>query len=52
MGRFRPLFCLFSSFQHYTIQIDKSVDGVLGTRTRGGRMEGAAMAIPLILKIC
>ena len=36
-------FCLFSSFQHVTIQIriDKSVDGVLGIRTRGGRMEDA-----------
>ena len=35
-------FCLFSSFLHGTNQIliDKSIDGVLGTRTRGGRMEG------------
>ena len=39
-------FCLFSSFSHsisndkftiWTIWIEKSVDGVLGTQTRGGR---------------
>ena len=37
------LFCLFSPFPHCTIQvwIDKSVDGVLGAWTQGGRMEGA-----------
>ena len=34
-------FCLFSSNQHVTIQIDKSIDGVLGIWTRSGRMEGA-----------
>ena len=34
-----PFFCLFTSFQHVTILIDKSVGGVLGIRTRGGRME-------------
>ena len=35
-------FCSFSSFSHYTIQqIDESIDGVLGTRTWVGRMEGA-----------
>ena len=35
MGQSQPLFCLFSSFQHVTIQIkvDRSVDGVLGIRT-------------------
>ena len=35
-------FCLFSSSLHDTNQIymDKSIDGMLGTRTRGGRMEG------------
>ena len=33
-------FCLFSSFQHVTIKIDKSVHGVLGFQTLGGRMEG------------
>ena len=34
--------CFFSSFQHLTIQIqiDKSVDGVLGIQTRGSRTEG------------
>ena len=35
MGQSRPFFCLFSSFQH------KSIFGVLGIRTRSGRMEGA-----------
>ena len=40
------LFCVFISFfsqckDHYNTINDKSVDGVLGTRTRGGRMEGA-----------
>ena len=36
-------FCLISSFPHdnIQIQIDKSVDGVLGTQTRTVRMEGA-----------
>ena len=36
-------FCLFPSFLHDTIQnlIDKSIDGVLGTRTQGSNMEGA-----------
>ena len=36
-------FYLFSSFKHITIKIkiDKSVDGVLGIWTQGGRMEGA-----------
>ena len=42
MGQSRPLFRLFSSFPHDTIQIqiDKSVDTVRGTQTQGGRMEG------------
>ena len=45
MGQTRPLFCLFSFFSHIawtnlTINV-KSVDGMLGSRTRGGRMEGA-----------
>ena len=42
MGQSRPLFRLFSTFPHDTIQIqiDKSVDGVLRTQTWGGRMEG------------
>ena len=35
------LFCLFSSFPHYTIQkIDESIDGVLDTQTWGSRMAG------------
>ena len=46
MGQTRPLFCLFSSFSQHNDNIVqiltiKSVDGVLGTRTRGGRMVGA-----------
>ena len=48
MGQFRPLFVYFPSFHMRNIALtdynDKSVDGVLGTRTRGlrgGRMVGA-----------
>ena len=42
MGQSRPLFVYFRPF-HITnqLQIDKSIDGVLGIRTRGRRMEGA-----------
>ena len=42
MGKSRPLFVYFRSF-HVTIQtqIEKSIDGVLGIRTRGRRMVGA-----------
>ena len=45
MGLTRPLFAYFSPF-HMTntaliLQMKKSVDGVLGTRTRSGRMVGA-----------
>ena len=45
-GPNRPLFCLFSSFSQHNDNIVqnltiKSVDGVLGTQTRGGRMVGA-----------
>ena len=48
MGQTQPLLVYFRSFsQHkdkyssnFTIN-DKSIDGVLGSRTRGGRMEGA-----------
>ena len=42
--------CLFSSFPHYTIQIwiDKSIDGVLGTRTQCNRMEGADESTELL----
>ena len=41
-GQYRPLFVYFRHF-HDTIsitQIEKSVDGVLGIRTRGRRMVG------------
>ena len=43
MGQSRPLFRLFLSFPHDTIQIqiDNSIDGVLGTWTQGDKMEGA-----------
>ena len=43
MGRFRPLFVYFRSFLTTIsmIQIEKSVDGVLGNQTRGRRMVGA-----------
>ena len=50
MGQSRPLFVYFRSF-HIPIQmtniqfeqykLKKAEDGVLGTRTRGGRIEGA-----------
>ena len=42
--------CLFSSFPNDTIQIriEKSLDGVLGTRTRGGMMEGADESTELL----
>ena len=41
MGQSRPLFVYFRPF-HITnhLQIEKSVDVVLGIRTRGRRMEG------------
>jgi len=44
-------FCLISSFPHDSIQIqvDKSLDGVLGTRTRGCRMEGADESTELVV---
>ena len=46
MGQTRPLFCLFSSFSQHNDNIVqnltiKSVDGMLGTQTRGGRLVGA-----------
>ena len=43
MGQTRPIFGLFS-YDKYSTNLtinDKSVDGVLGTQTRGGRMVGA-----------
>ena len=44
MGQSRPLFFVYFRYFFDTIsiiQIEKSVDGVLGTRTRGRRMVGA-----------
>ena len=45
IGQNPASFCIFSFFSHDTycrnIINDKSVDGVLGTQTRGGRMVGA-----------
>ena len=39
MGQSRPLFVYFRSFLvTISIQIEKSVDGVLGIQTRGRRM--------------
>ena len=42
MGQFRPLFVYFRSFLiTISIQIEKSIDGVLGIRTQGRRMVDA-----------
>ena len=43
MGQSRPLFVYFRYFLDTIsiIQIEKSIDGVLGIRTQGRRMEGA-----------
>ena len=41
MGQFRPLFVYFRYFLDTISIIEKSVDGVLGIRTRGRRMVGA-----------
>ena len=43
MGQSRPLFVYFRHFLDTIsiIQIEKSIDGVLGIRTRGRRMIGA-----------
>ena len=48
MGQTLPLFCLFSFFSQYKDKYstnltkdDKSIDGVLGSQTWGGRMDGA-----------
>ena len=43
MGQSRPLFVYFRPFliTISIIQIDKSIDGVLGTQTRGHMMVGA-----------
>ena len=40
MGHSRPLLVYFRSFPTTSIKIEKSVDGVLGIRTRGRRMVG------------
>ena len=40
-------FCLFSFFSHDKCYKWKSIDGVLGTRTRGDRMVGADESIEL-----
>ena len=41
MGHSRPLFVYFRYFLITISIIEKSIDGVLGTRTRGRRMVGA-----------
>ena len=41
MGQTRALFVLFSFYSHDKYSTNKSIDGVLGTQTRGGRMVGA-----------
>ena len=41
MGHSRPLSVYFRPFLTISIQIEKSVDGVLGIRTWGRRMVGA-----------
>ena len=41
MGQSWPLFVYFRSFLTISIQIEKSIDGVLGIRTRGRKMVGA-----------
>ena len=54
MGQTRPLFGLFSFFSqrkdkystNFTIN-EKSIDGVLGSRTQGGMMEGAVESTEL-----
>ena len=57
MAQARPLFVYFRSFQmtknSLNIINDKSIDGVLGSRTQGGRMvgtdESTDMAAPHLL---
>ena len=55
MGQSRPLFVYFRSFlvTISIIQIEKSIDGVLGIRTQGRRMVGAdkTTAATLNLKV-
>ena len=48
MGQSRPLFVYFCSFLvTISIQIEKSIDGVLGIRTWGRRMVGADVTMEL-----
>ena len=51
MGQTRPLFVYFLFFSHdkYSTNTinDKSIDGVIGTRTQGGRMVGIDESIEL-----
>ena len=58
MGQSRPLFVYFRPF-HITnqSQIEKSIDGLLGIRTRGRRMEGTDKTTelwrpPILYEIC
>ena len=52
MGQNRALFCLLTFFSHDNLTInDKSIDGVLGTRTWGGKMEGADESTELSLTL-
>ena len=53
-GPHQAYFCLFLFFSHHMDKFstkltinDKSIDGVLGSLTRGGRMEGADKSIEL-----
>ena len=52
MDQSRPLFVYFRSFhipiQMTNIQFEKSIDGVLGTRSQGGWMEGADKSTELM----
>ena len=52
MGQSRPLFVYFRYFLDTIsiIQIEKSIDGVLGIRTRGRRMVGADGTTELEMK--
>ena len=50
MGQVRPLFCLFLSHDKYSTNLtinEKSVDGVLETRTRSDRIVWADKATDL-----
>ena len=48
MGQSWPLFVYFRSFLvTISIQIEKSIDGVLGIRTRGHRMVGAGKTMEI-----